>query len=80
MVYIFSNQSPNSGLVLRVSERKMLVYLLSFGHHFATRVKVFRNHRINFYQCYDFLKYFRRKILRKNWRFLLKTKLNYAKF
>jgi hypothetical protein len=26
------------------------------------------------------LKYFRRKKMRKNWRFLLKTKLNYAKF
>jgi hypothetical protein len=27
-----------------------------------------------------FLKYFRRKIQQKNWRFWLKTKLNYAKF
>jgi hypothetical protein len=27
-----------------------------------------------------FLKYFRRKFQRKNWRFWLKTKLNYAKF
>jgi hypothetical protein len=26
-----------------------------------------------------FLKYFRQKILRKNWRFLLKTKLNFEK-
>jgi hypothetical protein len=25
-------------------------------------------------------KYFRRKIQRKNWRFSLKTKVNYAKF
>jgi hypothetical protein len=31
-------------------------------------------------RCYDFLKYFRRKNRRKNWRFWLKTKLNYAKF
>jgi hypothetical protein len=31
-------------------------------------------------RCYDwFLKYFRRKIQRKNWRFWLKTKPNYAK-
>jgi hypothetical protein len=27
-----------------------------------------------------FFKYFRRKIQQKNWRFSLKTKLNYAKF
>jgi hypothetical protein len=27
-----------------------------------------------------FLKYFRRKIQRKNWRFWHKTKVNYAKF
>jgi hypothetical protein len=27
-----------------------------------------------------FLKYFRRKIQRKNWHFWLETKLNYAKF
>jgi hypothetical protein len=30
-------------------------------------------------RCYDVLKYFRQKILWKNWRFWLKTKLNYAK-
>jgi hypothetical protein len=28
-------------------------------------------------RCYDFLKYFRRKIWRKNWRFWRKTKLNF---
>jgi hypothetical protein len=31
-------------------------------------------------RCYDFLKYFRQKIRRKNCHFWLKTKLNYAKF
>jgi hypothetical protein len=31
-------------------------------------------------RCYDFAKIFAKKIRRKNWRFLLKTKLNYSKF
>jgi hypothetical protein len=30
-------------------------------------------------RCYDFLKYFRRKIRRKNWRFLHKTKQTFLK-
>jgi hypothetical protein len=39
-----------------------------------------QSRRVTRERCYDFLKYFRRKIQRKNWRFKLKTKLYYAKF